>query len=324
MKVTLRGTARPWCQYPAPGTGHGSRASLAYAAPAEGRAGWGGWQEAQGVDGGQPPRSCQPEAGPGSQGPREQVSPPFWRRGGLGTAPPHAPPPCGARRCCRNSTGRWAGNAGYFKPHGGNSALPWRRGGCGLGRRAHLCSARGLYRGCRDSPAWGSACKDSAAVAALGVQRHQPPPALGGHLLTREPRGLGASLGPNMTGGCGGGRSCHLPCPGHTLLMMWSQTVLPASVLAPTVCLPVTHPLTLHPIHSLTQPPSYTFTHPPPSPHPSVLFTEHLPGIFSNLYTHLLPMRWGLLSAPSCGVLCASHSIPVPCQGLTSPPHPSS
>lgn len=181
------------------------------------RAGQGeGGQGAPGCGRREPPPSCQPEAGLGPRGhggrsatpraalvcrpyprPTEGVAVPgppaggvegCWE-GGPGMVPPHAPPPRLGEAVLREQPqAAGLGMAGYFKLLGGNSALPWRQGGCRLGLRSTSVLSEGPVSGGREvgwatgtPPAWGSVCEDRSSHGCPGGrgQLHQPLPASG-------------------------------------------------------------------------------------------------------------------------------------------------
>lgn len=154
-------------------------------------------------------------------------APSAWLPGGGGpwakvSLPPLRPPPpgSGGRRPCREqNTAAWLGKAGYFKQHLGELCVTLETGQMpGWAAAAHLCSARGCTGGSRTSPLRGS------------VWLRLPLPYPVRHPLTQET--LGALASPRQArtageraGGATAGRSSHLLCPGHILLMAWPQTL---------------------------------------------------------------------------------------------------
>lgn len=103
---------------------------------------------------------------------------------------------------------------------GGNSALPWRRGGCGLRGPWRICAQR-------------EACTEAKGPIHHGGQRGKVKVAVGWAALWTPERELMAPGNPGVPGpvpaqhnGHDGGKlSSHLPCPVYVLLMIWPQSL---------------------------------------------------------------------------------------------------
>lgn len=152
-----------------------------------------------------PPRGCLEEEDPGRRSLFHRSAPHPQAREGGGPAENRTQPRGWERQDILSST--W-----------GNSALPWRRGRCRGGRPQHICAQREAAQGVAGPLRCGGQCGCGCPCPTLR------------HPLTQET--LGALASPRQArtageraGGATAGRSSHLLCPGHILLMAWPQTL---------------------------------------------------------------------------------------------------